>query len=117
MARRSWESSEAWAQEVTQEAGAGVVIKGTCVGLGVHVATLGLHHELADDLRLATCGEEHGLALTLGRTRGRQASDGGGRQLRQYWIAGRQHIGRLQTSQLAEDRLAARAHNVHLILC
>jgi hypothetical protein len=107
-----------------------------------------LHHELADDPRLATRPEEHGLAFTLGRTRGRKASHRSRRQLRQCWVAGRQHIvdlqklgadphhatalerlehahlgdlnhvchlGRLQASQLAEDRLAVRARNVHTI--
>lgn len=54
------------AQNIVQEAGAGLVIESTCVGLGLKVESAVLHHELADDLRLTTCGEEHGLALALG---------------------------------------------------
>ncbi len=104
------------AQDVAQEAGAGVVIEGTCVGFGVHVETVVLHHELADDLKLATCGEEHGLTLALGRTRGRQASDGGGRQLRQHGVAGRQHIVDLQGLGADPHHATAleRSENAHL---
>jgi hypothetical protein len=60
------------AQDVAQKAGSGVVVDGTRVGLGVQVETAVLHHEVADDLRPTTCGEDHGLALALGRARGRQ---------------------------------------------
>jgi hypothetical protein len=42
------------AQDVAQEAGAGVVIDGTRVGLAVQVETAVLHHEVANDLRSAT---------------------------------------------------------------
>jgi hypothetical protein len=37
-------------QDVAQEAGSGVVVDGSCAGLGVQVKTAVLHHEVADDV-------------------------------------------------------------------
>jgi hypothetical protein len=58
-------------QDVAQEPGSGLVVESTGVGLCVHVESAVLHHELADDLRLATRREEHWGAFALGRACGR----------------------------------------------
>jgi hypothetical protein len=42
------------AQDVAQEAGSGVVVEGTRVGLGVQVEPAILHDQVANDLRRAT---------------------------------------------------------------
>jgi hypothetical protein len=51
------------ARNVAQKAGSGVVVDGSCAGLGVQVETPLVHHEVADDLGSSTRGEDHGLAL------------------------------------------------------
>ena len=81
-----------WAQDVAQKAGAAFVIDGTRVGLRVKVKAAFLQHETPDDLRPTTCGQDHGLAPELGRSRGRQPSNGGCRQLRQHRVPGRQSV-------------------------
>ena len=70
-----------WTKDVAQESGTGVLVRGSCMGLGVQVEATVLHHEVAHDFGLAVGDDGHRLALPFGGARGWETGYSGCGQL------------------------------------